>query len=167
MNAQNQFGCLMAMIPNEYAKHLVAFNKAIVPEADLYNVPGDDSYGYATEPHVTLKYGFIPDLTTNDIAMLLKNIKPFTVTLTGISQFNNADFHVVKFDVQSPTLQFIRTYADRYPNQDRFKEYHPHMTIAYKKPTTRMISKENINIKLPVNRFKYSGINGKKLYINI
>lgn len=167
MNAQNEFGCLMAMIPDEYAKHLVNFNKAIIPEADLYTVPGDDSYGYETEPHVTLKYGFIPDLKRTEIAALLKTIKPFTVTLTGISQFNNPEFHVVKFDVTSPVLHGLRKYADQYPNQDRFKEYHPHMTIGYKKPTTRIIQKNDVNITLPVNRFKYSGMNGEKLYINI
>ena len=164
----HEYGCLMALPPENVMSHFVKFGKTAVLPSTVYTDPNDDSYGYETEPHVTLKFGFAPDLTKQNIGTILSGIKPFFINLTGISLFNNENFDVVKFDVElNDTLREIRRRCDMFPNEDRFPSYHPHSTIAYvKKGTFEGVSKD-WNLKVPITRFKYSGINGKKLNINL
>ena len=117
----HEYGCLMALPPENVMPHFVKFGKTAVLPSTVYTDPNDDSYGYETEPHVTLKFGFAPDLTKQNIGTILSGIKPFFINLTGISLFNNEKFDVVKFDVElNDTLREIRRRCDMFPNEDRF-----------------------------------------------
>lgn len=58
--------------------------KKLVKDSQLYIEPNGDC-GRETEPHVTIKYGFIPDLTDGEIKKMLSGVKKFTATASGIS----------------------------------------------------------------------------------
>lgn len=158
----------MCLPPANYMPHFIKFGKTAVLPHTLYTEPNDDTYGYEKEQHVTLKYGFTPDLKREDIAGILKGIKPFIVTIKSLSLFKNEKYHVVKFDVElNDVLIELRKRCDAFKNEDKYPEYHPHSTVAYVKPGTFPHVKDNLNIKLPISRIKYSGIDGKKLFINL
>jgi hypothetical protein len=167
MTHKNEYGCLMAIVPPTHGPHIVKFGKTVIPQSLLYTKPDDDSYGYDNEPHVTVKFGYAPDLNKQDLATILRGIKPFNVILHALTQFNNSDFDVVKFDAESPVLRELRTRADRFPNQDKFPEYKPHMTLAYVKPNSFGHIKEKLNISVPIRHFKYSGADGRKILIHL
>lgn len=161
-------GCLMAMILNPERQSLLNFGKKLVKDEDLYIV--DDEFGREEETHVTILYGFVPDLEKEQIIEILNDIKePFTVTLTGIDTFKNKKegFDVVKFSVESPILRQLNTKASRYPNQNDFPDYKPHMTIAYVKPNTFKHPKSGLKIVVPIKQICYSSSEKKKLYINL
>ena len=167
MNHKNEYGCLMAIVPSTHTSNIIKFGKTVIPQSILYTKPDDDSYGYDDNPHVTLKYGYAPDLNKQDLATILRGVKPFNVILRGLTQFNNNDFDVVKFDVESSVLRELRAKADGFPNQDKFPDYKPHMTLAYVKPKSFGHIKENLNISVPIKHFEYSGANGKKILIHL
>lgn len=167
MNHKNEYGCLMAIAHPTYGPHIVKFGKTVIPQQILYTKPDDDSYGYDNEPHVTVKYGFAPDLSKHDLAAILKGIKPFNIILHALSQFNNPEFDVVKFDAESPVLRELRSRADIFPNEDKYPEYKPHMTLAYVQPKSFVHAKENLSISVPITEIKYSGIDGRKIRIRL
>lgn len=165
---KNEYGCLMAMVNPTYGPHIVRMNKTAIPSGILYIDPEDPSYGYDDEPHVTIKYGFSPDLTRGDLAKILRDVAPFNIKLTGIGQFQNEKYDVVKFNVDAnENLLRLRERCDCYKNEDKFPDYKPHMTLAYVQKGKFPEIKKQLNIELPITRFKYSGQDGKKLYINL
>ena len=157
----------MAIVAPIKSPHIVKFGRTIIPQSILYTKSDDDSYGYDNEPHVTLKFGYAPDLTKQDLITILKGVKPFNVTLHSLSQFNNDDFDVIKFDAESPVLRNLRSKADAFPNQDQYPEYNPHMTLAYVKPGSFDHIKKNLDIVAPISHFKYSGADGRKMLIGL
>lgn len=166
-NRHVEKGCLMAYVDPTYGLQVLKVGRRAIPSSILYTDPEDPTYGYDNEPHVTLKYGFEPDLDRNTIAEILKGTKPFNVVLTSLNQFQNEKYDVVKFEVQKcPILTELRRRCDGYPNTDSYPDYKPHMTLAYVKKGTFPHKREGLNIALPITRFKYSGPNGK-YFINL
>ena len=76
-------------------------------------------------------------------------------------------YDVVKYRIKSPVLDSLHEAAGKYPNQDDYPEYHPHMTIAYVKKGTFPHIKEGINIKIPIREICYSPISGGKSYFDL
>lgn len=166
-NRHVEKGCLMAYVDPTYGLQVLNVGRRAIPSNILYTDPEDPTYGYDNEPHVTLKYGFEPDLDKSTIAEILKGTKPFKVVLTSLNQFQNEKYDVVKFEVQKcPILTELRRRCDGYPNTDSYPVYKPHMTLAYVKKGTFPHIRENLNVALPITRFKYSGPNGK-YFINL
>ena len=158
MNMHVEKGCLMARVSPDYGSHIVKLGKTAIPPEILYTDPEDPTYGYSEEPHVTLKYGFIPDLQKRDVANILKHMKPFDVVLKALTQFNNEKYDVVKFDVEkNDQLMELRNRCDKYQNEDSYPDYHPHMTLAYVKKGSFSHIREGLKIKVPITGFKYSG----------
>lgn len=158
-NRHTEKGCLMARVDPTYGPHIVRIGKTAIPPEILYTDPNDPTYGYDEHPHVTLKYGFLPDLQRRDIATILKGVKPFDVILKSLTQFNNDKYDVVKFDVDKDNEQLmeLRRRCDQYPNEDSYPDYHPHMTLAYVKKGSFPHIREGLKIKVPITGFKYSG----------
>ena len=165
------YGCLMMNIENNSPNKLIEFSKKMIPDSILYIDPNDPSFGREKKMHVTCKYGFAPDLTKKDIASILQGIsKPFNIKLISLSLFdNNEDYDVVKFDVeQSDILKKLRKRCDKFPNEDKYDEYHAHVTLGYVKKGTFPHKKENLNIILPITSFTYSPSgNKKKIHIKL
>lgn len=125
-----EYGCLMLFLEVPIWEKIVS---VINPE-DVYDEPG---YGIEKEPHVTILYGFHDEVSAEDTFKLFKEnmpIKPIDIGVKGISIFENPKFDVVKFDVNSPELTKLNNVMKSLPHTDTFKEYHPHITIAYVKP---------------------------------
>ena len=106
-------------------------------------------------------------LFRSDLATILQGIKPFNVILHALTQFNNDEFDVVKFDAESETLRELRQRADKYKNFDRFPDYKPHLTLGYVKPKSFAHTKNNLRFNVLVNEIKYSGADGKIIKIRL
>lgn len=164
---KHDFGCLMAVVSPQQSITLINFIHKMIDPSILYKEPGDSGYGYENEPHVTIKYGFIPDLSPANVNQIIAGVKPFNVVLTGLTQFNTDKYDVVKFDVQSIELNKMRKLADKFPNKDEFPVYRPHMTCAYVNKGSFKFKKDKIRYSVTITKFKYSGRDGKEYYINI
>lgn len=130
------FGCLMLQIKAVQIPHFAAMLAAI-DTADLYESDKPGEFGLEFEPHVTMLYGF-HDAGEKSLPGKILN-EPFlptdaiTLKLTGISNFHNPQYDVVKFDVNSPGLvKLNKAYTKRYEHTNTY-DYNPHLTIAYVK----------------------------------
>lgn len=125
-----EFGVLMLdfNIPNW--KDIIAN----IHSEDLYNEPG---YGLEHSPHVTALYGFHDEVTSEEVKKVTRKYtkKPISVNLIGVGIFESKDkpFDVIKFNVESKELHRLNKALAKLPNTNTFKDYHPHMTIAYVK----------------------------------
>ena len=131
---EDRFGCVMlfAEIP-DWSKLV----RRIVREEDLYD-PSSESgeYGYEEKPHITLIYGIHHDeiIDENNIFKLIKEIPCMKISVKEIGIFENEKFDVVKFDI-TPTKTLLKHREEflELQNTQTYKDYHPHMTIAYVK----------------------------------
>eukprot|EP00825_Cyclidium_porcatum_P004804 TRINITY_DN12277_c0_g1_i3.p1 TRINITY_DN12277_c0_g1~~TRINITY_DN12277_c0_g1_i3.p1 ORF type:complete len:307 (-),score=40.68 TRINITY_DN12277_c0_g1_i3:472-1392(-) len=101
-------------------------------------IKSDDLHekGIEDESHVTVLYGFHDEVTSDEVFALYKEnypLKPLEIKISGISIFENPEFDVVKFDVNSDELAEINKLMRTLPNTQTFPDYHPHITIAYVK----------------------------------
>jgi len=127
----NQFtGCLMAFadINNwDVVTSMININ-------DVYNEPG---YGIEDEPHVTVLYGLNNNITSEEVFELIKknkNLSPIKLSTNKISIFENEDFDVVKFDIDSDRMiELNKLLINKLSYKSDYPDYHPHMTIAYVK----------------------------------
>lgn len=92
--------------------------------------------GIEEDPHVTVLYGFLPEVKKEDINMFMEDKCIFRkdINFTRISLFENSEFDVVKLDVDSDKLhKYNKFFTDNFPYETNFPNYHPHLTIAYVK----------------------------------
>jgi len=125
-----EYGCLMAYFEIPKWKNIISKIK----EEDLYD-DGSGTFGREDEPHISILYGYHDEVKADDFKEIIDKIdKPIEVELTGISLFENPEFDVVKIDV-TPNEELIklRKEIEKFPNTLTYKEFHPHMTIAYVK----------------------------------
>jgi|GEM_PF-255469 len=125
-----EYGCLMLFLDVPIWEKITS---VIKPE-DIYTVGND--YGIEKEPHLTILYGFHDEVTSEEVFKLFKEnmpMKPIEVRIKGISVFENPEFDVVKFDVNSPELTKLNGIMRQLPNTTKFPEYRAHITIAYVK----------------------------------
>lgn len=157
------YGCLMAYVEESFKKKILKCGNDLIKDSQLYNEDGEE-YGRETEPHVTIKYGFIPDLTDDEVKSILKGVKnKFQVTVTGLSTFQTPKFDVVKFDIKpTEVLSKLRQLCDKFPNEDEHPNFVPHMTLAYVKKGSFKHKVENKNFVFTIDRMVYSPINGDK-----
>lgn len=160
-------GCLMAMIPKNISEKLVEFGKKIVPDSSLY-FEGDE-YGRVTDSsHITIRYGFTRDLNELEIRRILQGYKPFTINIVGVDKFeSDPKFDVVKFKVESSILKELFQISGIYPNESKFLEYHPHITICYIKKGLFLRSQLGMNMKISINTICYSSIHKGKSYFEL
>lgn len=89
--------------------------------------------GLETDHHATIKWGLYPQ-NYQDVLPLIKDLKPFSVVITGISVFDNPDACVLKLDLESSKLRELHLlFKNSLPNIETHPEYKPHITICYLK----------------------------------
>lgn len=104
-----------------------------IKEKDLYD-DGSGTFGREEFPHVTVLYGFHPEVKSEELDELVKDLKPFELRVKGVSLFENKDFDVVKFDIEpNEEILKLREKLATLPHTLTYKDYKPHMTIAYVK----------------------------------
>jgi 2'-5' RNA ligase len=157
----------MAMVLEPQRTAILNFGNKLIREEDLYIV--DDEFGREKETHVTILYGFVPDLSKSQVVQIIRDVKPFTITLTGVDTFKNEKegFDVVKFSIESPILRQLNADAQKFPNQNDFPNYSPHMTIAYVKPNTFKETRKGLKIEIPISQICYSSSQHQKMYVNL
>ncbi len=158
--------------PTEYGVLMLDFNISnwdqildSINTKDLYDEPG---YGLEQSPHVTVLYGFHENVPSNKIKEITQEFikHPIEVELTNISLFEskNRPFDVVKFYVSSQVLIELNQALKVLPHTSTFKNYHPHMTIAYLKKGSgkKYIEQLKKPIKITGNKFTFSDKNKNK-----
>ena len=132
LSAGESLSSTQVNLPSAVASKVIKYGKKI-PDNIIYR-PDDIWKGREREPHITVKYGLYTD-DVNDIVPLLKDVKPFSVTLGEVSLFKGIDgkCDVVKIDVLS---NIPRKLNDLISNGTKCIEgqYTPHVTIAYVLP---------------------------------
>lgn len=126
------YGCLMVYFDSETCKKCEEFCNTNIPEESL----SDD--GIEDESHVTVLYGFHPDITIEDITNFINQTvkEPIELTLKGVSRFECEDYDVIKVDVDSSDLHDLNDkLREAFDGKVEitFPNYHPHMTLAYVK----------------------------------
>lgn len=96
---------------------------------------GDEKKGRqpVSDCHITLLYGVHEDVKDSEVEEILKDVAPIEVTLKKISAFENEDVDVLKFDVEGKELNQWNKKLKKLPHTNKYKEFHPHLTIAYLK----------------------------------
>lgn len=124
--------CLMAMIPEETAAKLHGWVHQHLGPVDVY--VDDDVKGYEDESHVTVKYGFIDPVPTQELLKVIASTNPFEITLLPARLFEKEKYDVLVLGVSSPELmQFNRLASEAAPVYDTYPTYTPHLTLAYVK----------------------------------
>ena len=86
-----------------------------------------------------------------------------------ISSFNNEEFDVLKWDVESEDLNLYNKIVTlMFPFTSKFPDYHAHCTIAYLNPGTAKKYSKDIDetIELPILKWVYSRADGKKISVD-
>jgi len=122
----------------EYGCSMIFFEfpeiKSIHQEIEESDLSGS---GLEDESHVTLLYGLHSDeIDDTKVLDLSCSETVESIVLHNVSAFENEDFDVLKFDVESPVLHKINSKLVELPHTNNFPKYHPHSTIAYLKPGT-------------------------------
>lgn len=89
------------------------------------------------DPHVTVRYGLHPNLGLVDKVggLLQHSLGQLRVTIGSLSVFSQEDQDVLKFDVVSGGLVELNRRLGSLSHTDSYPEYHPHLTVAYLKPS--------------------------------
>lgn len=151
-------GCLMLYfdIPNwkEYVEK-------IIDVEDLHD------NGFEYEPHCTILYGLKEyDGIVEDVEEYLPLYYDSLVMRSNITIFENLDFDVVKFDIESSDLvEFNSALRNSFDYTNEYV-YQPHLTIAYvKKGCGVKYIKDMEKLELSPSNFIY--LDGKKKKINL
>lgn len=151
------FSCVMVKPEESFCQHVLNWSHDNIPDFMLYT---DTEKGREDDIHVTVKYG-IYGSNYELIYSYLKKVKPFYVSIKGISCFEKDDCDVLKLDVESNQLVNLHNlFKNNVPNKETYPIYHPHLTLAYikkgyKDDLIRDTSRE-IGSSFLVNRFVYT-----------
>ena len=133
-----------------------------IPEDELYTDPNDKdfTYGLEKETHVTLAACLDNDVDLEEIKKILLHVGDYSVMLTDISMFENEKYDVLKCNAASLNLYVTnKKILDKCPSHSEFKEYHPHVTIAYlKKGKAKKYTKDVLDklVVLEPKNFNFS-----------
>jgi len=122
----------------DYGCAMIYFNCPKITEMQSKIRPEDvHENGLETEHHTTLLYGLHSAEISDDTVMGMCTEPEYSpIRLVNVSLFENADFDVLKFDADCPTLVEVNRQLVKLPHTSSFPGYHPHATIAYLKPGT-------------------------------
>lgn len=106
-----------------------------IPESELFTSDEPyNHYGIADECHVTLVPCLDNDVNQDELIELAGDIRDYKALLTNVSIFENDEYDVLKCDAESKFLSDAnKRITDRFETHSQYKDYHPHMTIAYLK----------------------------------
>ncbi len=157
----NEYGCLMIDIEHPNWNDILKN----IDKEDIYD--DEPGFGLEKDPHVTILFGFHKNTDIDKIKSLIKDQKLEIIKLhsKGISIFETPDYDVVKFDIICPELHKLnKLMTSNFDYTNDFKDYHPHMTIAYVKKGQgqKYINKKSKKEEFETIKFTYSPEDGKK-----
>ncbi len=159
-----EFGCVMLDTPIKNWDKICS----LIDLDDLYTKEGE-SYGIQNDPHVTLLYGIESSVDIEDIKEIISKIDPIEIRVDSIDFFENDEFDVVKFSVaNSSKLQKAHDLLSELPNQNKFPDYNPHITIGYvKKGMGKKYKKEFNRVLGTFKKVKYTESGGQKYVFSL
>lgn len=105
-----------------------------IPSRELYTEEDNEDYGLEKQSHVTLVPCLDNDIDIDKLKSYLKPINEYDIVLTDISKFECEKFDVLKCAVKSKALKDTnKEIVDKFETHSEYKDYNPHMTIAYMK----------------------------------
>lgn len=124
-------GCLMLSLPVAEIKHILGWRQDRL---------GNGPNCLEIEPylHTTIAYGFVDTVSGQDVLDYVEDKLPLVLRLGTVSRFAN-DRDVLKIDVESPALcQLHHDLCEHFGDEldVTYKDYKPHLTLAYVKPGT-------------------------------
>lgn len=138
----NKLGCVMVNTENPLG----------YANPDVFEYLKDNEYrspnlayvqGLCEDWHATVRYGFLPGVTTTDLDFLMENAGPFNYSWhlrLGVVEIwpsvNDEDYECVVVRVVDDELTRWHKIFGLLPNVVTFSEYKPHITIGYFKPGT-------------------------------
>ena len=128
-NTNREYAFLM--IEYETPKFIKDLQNSIKKE-ELYFEENNNDYGLEKDSHVTLVPCLDNDVSLKELKKYLKNISDYDIILTDISKFECENFDVLKCAVQSKVLKDTnKEIRKHFDSHTEFKDYTPHLTIAY------------------------------------
>lgn len=119
------------MIDYETPDFIKELQKKIKP-SELYIEDDNDYYGIEENSHVTLVPCLDNSVKLDDLKKHLKPLKTYEILLSNISVFECGQYDVLKCDAKSKFLnETNKEITDEFPTYTEYKDYHPHLTIAY------------------------------------
>ena len=106
-----------------------------IREDELFTDPDNpDSYGMVGDTHLTLVACMPNDVGLDMIKSMVRPIYDYPILLMNVSTFENDRYDVLKCDAVSDVIMDTnRKICDVIPTFSEYKEYNPHVTIAYLK----------------------------------
>jgi len=159
-----EFGCVLLELDLPGWEKITSF----IDPADLYQ-PEDGRHGLETNPHLSLKFGLEANVSPQAVAEIIDKY-PLTqkIQIEKIDLFQNNEFEVVKFKVvPNPEIIQLNQELSKLPNQDKFPNYIPHLTIAYVKPGTGYKYIQDFSGLAQPYQIVYSMPSGDKFYFKI
>lgn len=137
-----------------------------IPSRELYTEEDNEDYGLEKQSHVTLVPCLDNDIDIDKLKSYLKPIDEYDIVLTDISKFECEEFDVLKCAVKSKALKDTnKEIVDKFETHSEYKDYNPHMTIAYmKKGMADKYLKKILDklILLKAKNFNFSYFDGDK-----
>lgn len=153
------YGCLMITFNLPKWEWFV---EKLIKEEDLRPQVWMEDKATYEQMHVTVLYGFEPEVELDTIKPLLLPLDEIEVEFLRINSFENKEFDVVKFEAKSEQLSALNKVLSTLPNKPTYS-YNPHATIAYVKPG--LGKKYNKTVKpfiLKPSAYLFSSANGSK-----
>lgn len=105
-----------------------------IKKDELYREEDNNDYGLEKDPHVTLVPCLDNDVDLEELKTYLDDISQYDIILTDLSKFECDKFDVLKCAVKSDKLkQTNKEILKKFESHSEYKEYQPHLTIAYMK----------------------------------
>lgn len=147
--------------PAELCDIILEWGRLNIPDKVLHT--GEDGgTGRERECHVTVKYGMLAGAVPEKLREIAKATPPFPVVLGKVSLFTTSpDYDVVKLDVESPRLMELnRQVSAAIPNEDKFPDYRPHLTLAYVQKGTcdRLVGEDPFRAEGVARQFLAAGM---------
>lgn len=162
----HDYGCMMLYMSLDGIDKI----QSKIKKEDIYTEKDDDSFGIEKETHITIKYGFTDKVSDHEIMDICRDNKFNEIKFNKVSLFENEKFDVLKFDINSKVLNNLNVKISKFPNEDKYPDYHAHSTIAYivKGKGEKYVKMFNdIDLVGNPDKLVYSNIDGTKLILDI